>query len=92
MLFILIYNFFLFVDISSKWFLFVVYIFLLKFNIQIWFSFVGVVVLTNLLLFYSECLYNLSIIDFCAGVRYCEDLGRTFYGGVSIVLPFALLL
>lgn len=33
-----------------------------------------------------------SIIDFCAGVRYCEDLGRTFYGGVSIVLPFALLL
>ena len=33
-----------------------------------------------------------SIIDFCAGMRYSEELGTTFYGGVSIVLPFALLL
>lgn len=33
-----------------------------------------------------------SVIDFCAGVRYCEDYGRIFYGGVSIVLPFALML
>ena len=32
-----------------------------------------------------------SIIDFCAGVRYCEDLGTTIYGGVSIALPFALM-
>lgn len=33
-----------------------------------------------------------SIIDFCAGMRYSDVLGTTFYGGVSIVLPFALLL